>query len=104
MADGDHRPVVIAVDPHKTSWTAAAVSSPDRGHDSGHGLPARHREPRRFARCWPQARWAPGGATGLGSPLLSRPPSPPTPPQICNQSRSIRSSGRCACSPDTART
>lgn len=75
MANGDDQPVVIAVDPHKTSWTAAVVSAGSlqlvatiRVSVSRQG----YRELRRFARGWPQARWAIEGATGLGAPLLGR--------------------------------
>ena len=66
--------VVIAVDPHKASWTAAAV---------GPGLQplATIRVPvsregyqglRQFARRWPGAEWAIEGAAGLGAPLITR--------------------------------
>lgn len=75
MTDGDDRPVVIAVDPHKASWTAAVVSAMTlqpvatiRVAVSREG----YRELRRFARRWPQAQWAIEGATGLGAPLLGR--------------------------------
>jgi transposase len=66
--------VVIAVDPHKASWTAAVVNS------SLQPL-ARLRVPvsaagsqqlRRFAERWPPARWAIEGAGGLGAPLATR--------------------------------
>jgi len=66
--------VVIAVDPHKASWTAAVVNS------SLQPL-ARLRVPvsaagyqqlRRFADRWPQASWAIEGAGGLGAPLAIR--------------------------------
>ena len=70
MADGDDRPMVIGVDPHKASWTAAAVSAVTlqpvariRVAVSRQG----YRELRRFARRWPRARWAVEGATGLGA-------------------------------------
>ena len=66
--------VVIAVDPHKASWTAAAV---------GPGLtpvdtvrvpvsPQGYRQLRRFADRWSQVVWAIEGATGLGAPLAAR--------------------------------
>jgi transposase len=63
--------VVIAVDPHKASWTAAAV-------DAGLAPVATLRVPvsrqgyrqlLRFAARWPQASWAIEGAAGLGAPL-----------------------------------
>jgi transposase len=66
--------VAIAVDPHKASWTAAAVDASLQPldiirvpvSDSG------YRALRRFARRWPQARWAIEGAAGLGAPLTMR--------------------------------
>jgi transposase len=66
--------VAIAVDPHKASWTAAAVNASLQPldtirvpvSDSG------YRQLRRFARRWPQARWAIEGAAGLGTPLTTR--------------------------------
>ncbi|SEG77995.1 Transposase [Thermomonospora echinospora] len=65
--------VVIAVDPHKASWTAVAV---DRRLQplATMRVPAGkagYRQLRRFARAWPQARWAIEGARGLGAPLTS---------------------------------
>jgi transposase len=65
--------VVIAVDPHKASWTAAAVSSALaplatlRTPVSRQG----YRQLRRFAAHWPDAVWAIEGATGLGAPLAT---------------------------------
>ena len=65
--------VVIAVDPHKASWTAAAVGSALaplatlRTPVSREG----YRQLRRFAARWPDAVWAIEGATGLGSPLVA---------------------------------
>ena len=65
--------VVIAVDPHKASWTAAAVSSALaplatlRTPVSRQG----YRQLRRFAAHWPDAEWAIEGATGLGAPLTT---------------------------------
>ena len=66
--------IVIGVDPHKASWTAAAV---------GPGLrplatvrvpvdPQGYRDLRRFAARWPAAVWAIEGAGGLGAPLATR--------------------------------
>jgi transposase len=66
--------VMIAVDPHKASWTAVAVDRQQRSlatirvqvsHDG-------YRRLRRFARRFPQARWAVEGARGLGAPLTAR--------------------------------
>jgi transposase len=66
--------IVIGIDPHKASWTAAAV---------GPGLqplatirvpvdPQGYRDLRRFATRWPGAIWAIEGAGGLGAPLATR--------------------------------
>ena len=66
--------VVIAVDPHKASWTAAVVSSSMqplatlRVPVSTEG----YQQLRRFASRWPQASWAIEGAGGLGAPLAIR--------------------------------
>jgi transposase len=63
--------VVIAVDPHKASWTAAVVDTAlqplevIRVDVSSDG----YRQLRRFARQWPQSVWAIEGAAGLGAPL-----------------------------------
>lgn len=70
----DSSPVVIAVDPHKASWTAAAVNASSmplamvRVPVSRDG----YRALRRFARRWPAAQWAVEGAGGLGAPLAAR--------------------------------
>jgi hypothetical protein len=63
--------VVIAVDPHKASWTAVVVGGGLAGMaalrvEVGRGG---YRQLRRFAAGWPQAIWAIEGATGLGAPL-----------------------------------
>ncbi len=59
-------PVIIAIDPHKASWTAVAVDNRlqplatmrvDVNRDG-------YRQLRRFARRWPRAAWAVEGATG----------------------------------------
>jgi transposase len=66
--------VVIAVDPHKGSWTAAAVDASlqplasIRVPVSGEG----YRTLRGFARRWAQPAWAIEGATGIGAPLTRR--------------------------------
>ena len=66
--------VVIAVDPHKASWTAAAVSTAlqplatFRAPVSNDG----YRQLRRFASRWPGAEWAIEGASGMGAPLAAR--------------------------------
>ena len=67
-------PVMIAVDPHKASWTAAAVDTSLQPLDiirvpvSQEG----YRELRRFAQRWTNSRWAIEGAAGLGAPLSNR--------------------------------
>jgi transposase len=66
--------MMIAVDPHKASWTAVVVDRQQRSlatirvqvsHDG-------YRRLRRFARRFPLARWAVEGARGLGAPLTAR--------------------------------
>lgn len=66
--------VVVAVDPHKTTWAAVAV---DRRHRvlGETRVPASregYRELRRFARQWPAPGWAIEGCRGLGAPLARR--------------------------------
>ncbi len=66
--------VVIAVDPHKASWTAAVVNA-SLQQVATLRVPvsaAGYRALRRFAGRWPQASWAIEGAGGLGAPLASR--------------------------------
>jgi len=66
--------VVIAVDPHKASWTAAAVDAALQPLEvirvavSAEG----YRQLRRFARRWSDSSWAIEGAAGLGAPLTQR--------------------------------
>jgi transposase len=58
--------VVIAIDPHKASWTAAAVDGALRPL-AGIRVPVSrdgYRVLRRFARRWPNTGWAIEGATG----------------------------------------
>ena len=66
--------VIIAVDPHKASWTAVAVDNRlqplaairvEVGREG-------YRQLRHFARRWPQSIWAVEGAAGLGAPLTAR--------------------------------
>lgn len=66
--------VVIAVDPHKASWTAVLVTSDlaAAGAIRVEVNRAGYRELRRFAADWPDARWAIEGAAGLGAPLAER--------------------------------
>jgi transposase len=66
--------VVIAVDPHKASWTAAAVSpalAPLATMTVPVG-PQGYRQLRRFAVRWSQVVWAIEGAGGPGGPLVTR--------------------------------
>lgn len=66
--------VVIAVDPHKTSWTAVVVDA-DLAPVAQIRVEvnrAGFRQLRRFAGRWPRARWAIEGAAGLGAPLTER--------------------------------
>jgi transposase len=66
--------VVIAVDPHKASWTAVVVT-PSLQPVVTLRVPvslAGYRQLRRFADRWPQASWAVEGAGGLGAPLTAR--------------------------------
>jgi transposase len=67
--------VVIAVDPHKASWTAAAVVAGDLKPLGTVRAPVNrdgYRALQRFAKRWPGAVWAIEGAGGLGAPLVSR--------------------------------
>lgn len=72
--EGNFERVVIAVDPHKASWTATAVTGslqPVATLRVPVSL-AGYRQLRRFADRWPQASWAIEGAGGLGAPLTAR--------------------------------
>jgi transposase len=66
--------VVIAVDPHKASWTAVVVTEglAPAGAIRVEVNRAGYRQLRRFAAGWPDARWAIEGAAGLGAPLAER--------------------------------
>jgi transposase len=66
--------VVIAVDPHKASWTVVVVTADLAAADSIRVEVNRagYRQLRRFAAAWPDARWAIEGAAGLGAPLTER--------------------------------
>jgi transposase len=65
--------VVVAVDPHKASWTAAAVDGSPQPLATVRVPVSRdgYRALRRFAHRWPHARWAIEGAAGLGAPLTT---------------------------------
>jgi transposase len=66
--------VVIAVDPHKASWTAAAVDGSLQPMATVRVPVSRdgYRALRRFACRWRHAGWAIEGAGGLGAPLTAR--------------------------------
>lgn len=66
--------VVIAIDPHKASWTAAAVDASLQPVETIRVPVSRdgYRALRRFANRWPAPMWAIEGATGLGAPLTAR--------------------------------
>jgi len=66
--------VVIAVDPHKASWTAAAVDASLQPLDVIRVPVSRegYRKLRGFARRWSDPGWAVEGAAGLGAPLTQR--------------------------------
>jgi transposase len=68
------RGVVIAVDPHKASWTAVVVTASlaAAGAIRVEANRAGYRQLRRFAAGRPDARWAIEGAAGLGAPLAER--------------------------------
>ena len=71
--DGQQR-VVIAIDPHKASWTAAAVDESLQPL-AGIRVPVSregYRTMRCFARTWKATTWAIEGATVLGSTLTAR--------------------------------
>src|ERR1700753_3611494 len=68
------RRVVIAIDPHKASWTAAVVNQSAQplatlrvavNHDG-------YRSLRRLASTWHASMWAIEGARGMGAPLTAR--------------------------------
>jgi transposase len=66
--------VVIAIDPHKASWTAAAVDESLQPLATVRVPVSRegYRTLRRFARTWKATMWAIEGATGMGSTLTAR--------------------------------
>lgn len=68
------RGVVIAVDPHKASWTAVVVTAAlaPAGELRVEANRAGYRQLRRFAAAWKDVRWAIEGAAGLGAPLAER--------------------------------
>ena len=61
--------VMIAVDPHKASWTAAAVDNSLQVLSTIRVPVSRggYRSLRGFAQRWSDAGWAVEGATGLGA-------------------------------------
>ena len=66
--------VVIAVDPHKASWTAAALDASLQPLDVIRVpvSPQGYRQLRGFAQRWNDPGWAIEGAAGLGAPLTQR--------------------------------
>nr|BFE75463.1 IS110 family transposase [Actinoplanes digitatis] len=66
--------MVIAIDPHKASWTAVVVDARLQAVASIRVPVNRdgYRQLRRFSRRWPDASWAIEGAAGLGAPLTTR--------------------------------
>lgn len=66
--------IVIGVDPHKASWTAAVMNA--KQHVLGKiRVPTSqdgYQQLRTFTAAWPQAAWAVEGAIGLGAPLTAR--------------------------------
>lgn len=66
--------MVIAIDPHKASWTAAAVDASLQPVATIRVPVSRdgYRALRRFATRWPDPTWAIEGASGLGAPLSAR--------------------------------
>ncbi|MEB3063873.1 IS110 family RNA-guided transposase [[Mycobacterium] zoologicum] len=69
----DHR-VVIAIDPHKASWTAAAVGESLQPFATLRVpvSPEGYRSLHRFARTWQANLWAIEGAHGMGAPLTAQ--------------------------------
>lgn len=65
--------MVIGIDPHKASWTAAAVDATLQPQATIRVPVSRagYRSLRRFAARWPSATWAIEGAGGLGAPLVT---------------------------------
>ncbi|MFD1531627.1 IS110 family transposase [Pseudonocardia aurantiaca] len=65
---------MIAIDPHKRSWTAVVVDGSLRLQRSIRVEANRegYRELRRFARDWQETSWAIEGASGSGAPLTTR--------------------------------
>ncbi len=72
MLNNDER-IMIGVDPHKASWTAAAVNGSLQPVATIRVPVSRagYRTLRQFAARWPSASWAIEGASGLGAPLNS---------------------------------
>lgn len=66
--------MVIAIDPHKASWTAAVVDASLQPVATIRVPVSRdgYRTLRRFANRWPDPTWAIEGASGLGAPLTTR--------------------------------
>jgi transposase len=74
LEKGVRMPVMIGVDPHKVSHTAAVLDEHGQLLDQQR-FPATHFGYRRlleWAGCWPQRRWAVEGAHGVGGALAQR--------------------------------
>ena len=71
MPNSNYERVVIGIDPHKASWTAAAVNSALQPVATIRVPVTRagYRSLRKFAAQWPAATWAIEGVSGLGAPL-----------------------------------
>ena len=71
MPNNNYERVVIGIDPHKASWTAAAVNSALQPVATIRVPVSRagYRTLRKFAAQWPAATWAIEGVSGLGAPL-----------------------------------
>jgi transposase len=66
--------IVIGVDPHKASWTAAVMNSEQHvlGKIRVATIQDGYQQLRNFTAAWPQAMWAVEGTIGLGAPLTAR--------------------------------
>src|SRR5437764_11881252 len=71
---GDRAPVVIGVDPHKESHTAAALDERQRVLGQVRVAATRdgYRHLLRWAAAWPRRLWAVENAAGLGRSLTQR--------------------------------
>jgi transposase len=74
LEKGARMPVMIGVDPHKSSHTAAVLD--ERGHMLNQqrfpATPAGYQALGEWVGCWPQRRWAVEGAHGVGRALAQK--------------------------------